>query len=208
MMIRQTIKSNQVKYLKLVMLIFLGGAIGHLMQIAPHLKYQWSQNIIAFMASDLGSWAVITLIICSYSDSWQESAINTVAFMWSMVITYYAFNPLTVLWNLHWIILAILMLPIGAIGYFYKTKMSVALLFIIGCLFALTTQIMTIIRMITLNKMIVKNQEGISIIVHQTWFAYTNRILLALITLSGMFAVMNYWRTKLRKNKQSRVINN
>lgn len=190
------------------MLIFLGGVIGYLMQMAPHLKYQWSQNIITFMATDLGSWAVITLIICSYSDSWQESAMNTVAFMWSMVITYYVLNPLTVTGNLHWIILAILMLPIGTIGYFYKTKISVALLFIIGCLFALTIQIMTIIKMVTLNQMIVQNQAGISIIVHQTWFAYTNRILLTLITLSGMFAVMNYWRIKLRKGKQSRVINN
>jgi len=196
------------KHLKFFMLIFLGGVIGYLMQMAPHLKYQWSQNIITFMATDLGSWAVITLIICSYSDSWQESAMNTVAFMWSMVITYYVLNPLTVTGNLHWIVLAILMLPIGAIGYFYKTKISVALLFIIGCLFALTIQIMTIIKMVTLNQMIVQNQAGISIIVHQTWFAYTNRILLTLITLSGMFAVMNYWRIKLRKGKQSRVINN
>lgn len=196
------------KHLKFFMLIFLGGVIGYLMQMAPHLKYQWSQNIITFMATDLGSWAVITLIICSYSDSWQESAMNTVAFMWSMVITYYVLNPLTATGNLHWIVLAILMLPIGAIGYFYKTKISVALLFIIGCLFALTIQIMTIIKMVTLNQMIVQNQAGISIIVHQTWFAYTNRILLTLITLSGMFAVMNYWRIKLRKGKQSRVINN
>ncbi|MFT8992895.1 MAG: hypothetical protein ABF978_07615 [Leuconostoc mesenteroides] len=196
------------KHLKFFMLIFLGGVIGYLMQMAPHLKYQWSQNIITFMATDLGSWAVITLIICSYSDSWQESAMNTVAFMWSMVITYYVLNPLTVTGNLHWIVLAILMLPIGTIGYFYKTKISVALLFIIGCLFALTIQIMTIIKMVTLNQMIVQNQAGISIIVHQTWFAYTNRILLTLITLSGMFAVMNYWRIKLRKGKQSRVINN
>ncbi|MCS8584342.1 hypothetical protein [Leuconostoc citreum] len=196
------------KYLKLFILIFLGGMIGYLMQIAPHLKYQWSQNIITFMATDLGSWAVITLIICSYSDSWQESAINTVAFMWSMVITYYVLNPLTVTGNLHWIVLAILMLPIGAIGYYYKTKISVALLFIIGCLFALTIQIMTIIKMVTLNQMIVQNQAGISIIVHQTWFAYTNRILLVLITISGMFAVMSYWRIKLRNDKQSGVINN
>lgn len=201
MMIRQ-------KYLKFFMLIFLGGTLGYLMQIAPHLKYQWSQNIITFMATDLGSWAVITLIICSYSDSWQESAMNTVAFMWSMVITYYVLNPLTVTGNLHWIVLTILMLPIGAIGYYYKTKISVALLFIIGCLFALTIQIMTIINMVTLNQMIVQNQAGISIIVHQTWFAYTNRILLVLITISGMFAVMNYWRIKLRNDKQSRVINN
>ncbi|MGC8304976.1 hypothetical protein [Leuconostoc mesenteroides] len=196
------------KHLKFFMLIFLGGVIGYLMQMAPHLKYQWSQNIITFMATDLGSWAVITLIICSYSDSWQESAMNTVAFMWSMVITYYVLNPLTATGNLHWIVLAILMLPIGAIGYFYKTKISVALLFIIGCLFALTIQIMTIIKMVTLNQMIVQNQAGILIIVHQTWFAYTNRILLALITISGMFAVINYWRIKLRKDKQSRVINN
>ncbi|AHF19148.1 hypothetical protein [Leuconostoc mesenteroides] len=196
------------KHLKFFMLIFLGGVIGYLMQMAPHLKYQWSQNIITFMATDLGSWAVITLIICSYSDSWQESAMNTVAFMWSMVITYYVLNPLTATGNLHWIVLAILMLPIGAIGYFYKTKISVALLFIIGCLFALTIQIMTIIKMVTLNQMIVQNQAGILIIVHQTWFAYTNRILLALITISGMFAVINYWRIKLRKGKQSRVINN
>lgn len=196
------------KYLKLFILIFLGGMIGYLMQMAPHLKYQWSQNIITFMATDLGSWAGITLIICSYSDSWQESAMNTVAFMWSMVITYYVLNPLTVTGNLHWIALAILMLPIGAIGYFYKTKISVALLFIIGCLFALTIQIMTIIKMVTLNQMIVQNQAGISIIVHQTWFAYTNRILLVLITISGMFAVMNYWRIKLRNDKQSGVINN
>jgi len=196
------------KHLKFFMLIFLGGVIGYLMQMAPHLKYQWSQNIITFMATDLGSWAVITLIICSYSDSWQESAMNTVAFMWSMVITYYVLNPLTATGNLHWIVLAILMLPIGAIGYFYKTKISVALLFIIGCLFALTIQIMTIIKMVTLNQMIVQNQAGILIIVHQTWFAYTNRILLALITISGMFAVMNYWRIKLRNDKQSGVINN
>jgi|GEM_PF-2729480 hypothetical protein len=196
------------KHLKFFMLIFLGGVIGYLMQMAPHLKYQWSQNIITFMATDLGSWAVITLIICSYSDSWQESAMNTVAFMWSMVITYYVLNPLTATGNLHWIVLAILMLPIGAIGYFYKTKISVALLFIIDCLFALTIQIMTIIKMVTLNQMIVQNQAGISIIVHQTWFAYTNRILLALITISGMFAVMNYWRIKLRNDKQSEVINN
>ncbi|MBU7450199.1 hypothetical protein [Leuconostoc citreum] len=196
------------KHLKFFILILLGALIGYLMQMAPHLKYQWSQNIITFMATDLGSWAVITLIICSYSDSWQESAMNTVAFMWSMVITYYVLNPLTVTGNLHWIVLAILMLPIGAIGYFYKTKLSVALLFIIGCLFALTIQIMTIIKMVTLNQMIVQNQEGISIIVHQTWFAYTNRILLTLITISGMFAVMNYWRIKLRNDKQSGVINN
>jgi len=196
------------KHLKFFMLIFLGGVIGYLMQMAPHLKYQWSQNIITFMATDLGSWAVITLIICSYSDSWQESAMNTVAFMWSMVITYYVLNPLTATGNLHWIVLAILMLPIGAIGYFYKTKISVALLFIIGCLFALTIQIMTIIKMVTLNQMIVQNQAGILIIVHQTWFAYTNRILLALITISGMFAVINYWRIKLRNDKQSGVINN
>ncbi|MCT4402894.1 hypothetical protein [Leuconostoc suionicum] len=201
MMIRQ-------KYLKFFMLIFLGGTLGYLMQIAPHLKDQWSQNIITFMATDLGSWAVITLIICSYADSWQESAMNAVAFMWSMVITYYVLNPLTVTGNLHWIVLAILMLPIGAIGYYYKTKISVALLFIIGCLFALTIQIMTIIKMVTLNQMIVQNQAGISIIVHQTWFAYTNRILLALITISGMFAVINYWRIKLRNDKQSGVINN
>ena len=67
---------------------------------------------------------------------------------------------------------------------------------------------MTIIKMVTLNQMIVQNQAGILIIVHQTWFAYTNRILLALITISGMFAVINYWRIKLRKGKQSRVINN
>ncbi|TDM32998.1 hypothetical protein [Leuconostoc citreum] len=125
-----------------------------------------------------------------------------------MVITYYVLNPLTATGNLHWIVLAILMLPIGAIGYYYKTKISVALLFIIGCLFALTIQIMTIIKMVTLNQMIVQNQAGISIIVHQTWFAYTNRILLALITTSGMFAVMNYWRIKLRNDKQSGVINN
>lgn len=196
------------KYLKFFMLIFLGGTLGYLMQISPHLKYQWSQNIITFMATDLGSWAVITLIICSYSDSWQESAMNTVVFMWSMVITYYVLNPLTVTGNLHWIVLAILMLPIGAIGYYYKTKISVALLFIIGGLFALTIQIMTIINMVTLNQMIVQNQAGISIIVHQTWFAYTNRILLVLITISGMFAVMHYWRIKLRNDKQSRVINN
>ncbi|MDI6551341.1 hypothetical protein QMA51_06690 [Leuconostoc suionicum] len=196
------------KHLKLFMLIFLGAVIGYLMQMAPQLKYQWSQNIITFMATDLGSWAVITLIICSYSDSWQESAINTVAFMWSMVLTYYVLNPLTATGNLHWIVLAILMLPIGAIGYFYKTKISVALLFIIGCLFALTIQIMTIIKMVTLNQMIVQNQAGISIIVHQTWFAYTNRILLVLITISGMFAVMNYWRIKLRNDKKSGVINN
>lgn len=92
------------KHLKFFMLIFLGGVIGYLMQMAPHLKYQWSQNIITFMATDLGSWAVITLIICSYSDSWQESAMNTVAFMWSMVITYYVLNPLTATGNLHWIV--------------------------------------------------------------------------------------------------------
>ncbi|QEA58212.1 hypothetical protein FGL74_00120 [Leuconostoc koreense] len=195
------------KYLKLFILIFLGGMIGYLMQIAPHLKYQWSQNIITFMATDLCSWAVITLIICSYSDSWQESAMNTVAFMWSMVITYYVLNPLTVEGNVHWIVLAILMMPIGAVGYFYKTKISVALLFIIGCFVALTIQIMTIIKMVILNQMIIQNQAGISIIVHQTWFAYINRILLVLITISGMFVVINYWRIKLKNNKHE-IINN
>lgn len=195
------------KHLKFFMLIFFGGVTGYLMQMAPHLKYQWSQNIITFMATDLGSWATITLVICSYADSWQESAMNTMAFMWSMVITYYVLNPLTVTGNLHWIVLAILMLPIGAIGYFYKTKISVALLFIIGCLFALTIQIMTIIKMVTLNQMIVQNQAGISINVHQTWFAYTNLILLVLITISGMFAVINYWRINL-KGDEHEVINN
>lgn len=187
------------RYFKVFILIFLGCLIGYLMQISPNLKYQWSQNIITFMSTDLGSWTVITLIICSNSTSWQDSAFNTAAFMWSMVITYYMLNPITVTSNLHWIVLAVLMLPIGAIGYFYKTKISVALLFIVGCLFSLIIQIMTIMSMITLNQMIVKNRKGISVIVNQTWFSYANYIVLMLLTVFGMLSVINYWRIKVKK---------
>lgn len=187
--------SKQVK--QYIILIVAGVLIGLAMQLFPHFPGEFGQNFITYMSTDWGSWAVIAIIIASFSKTALESALKCFAFMAAMVAAYYAVFPVSIHWNMHWVILAVLMLPIGFLIYWYKSKLWVFLLLEAAMAGFLVMDIFAFISKITLNQLTVYDETGTVILLNETPFTLVNYILLILFVIFGMiFLIWQYQKNK------------
>lgn len=178
-------------------LAIAGVILGIAMQYFPHLQEQWGQNLVTFMASDLGCWAVIAIFIATYSKTSLHSGGRCFTFMAAMVAGYYAINPESIQWNTYWIVLAILMFPIGMFLYWYMRKFWVLVVFEIGMIFFFILEIETFIRKLTNNQMIVYDDKGVAVFMEETLFSLGNYILLPLASLFIMvFMILKYRKRK------------
>ena len=187
--------SKQVK--QYIILIVAGALIGLAMQFFPHFQGEFGQNFITYMSTDWGSWAVISIIIATYSKTALQSALKCFAFMAAMVAAYYAAFPVSINWNMHWVVLAVLMLPIGFLIYWYKSKLWVLLLLEAAMVGFLVIDILAFISKITLNQLTVYDEMGEVIIMNETPFTLVNYILLILFIVFGIVYLI--WQ--YRKNK-------
>lgn len=177
-----------------MLLIFTGALLGVAMQCLPHLQGQWGQNVIAFMADDLGCWAVLAVVISTYSSTALQSGGRCFAFMAAMVAAYYAMFPVSIAWNIRWIVLAVLMFPIGTLIYWYRSKTWVFILLEAGMLLFLAADIFTFVCKVRADQMIVYDRSGVSVLTGETWFSLGNYVLLILFILFGMVFLFRQYR--------------
>lgn len=179
-----------------LLLLLSGLILGIAMQLFPHFKGQWGKNIITYMATDLGSWAVISILIATYSKTPLQSGLKCFVFMISMVVGYYMINPISIYRNVRWFVLAFLMFPIGVFTYFYKTKLWSLIPLEVGMIFFLGLQIYTFINKITSNQMIVYDNVGDSVFINETFFSLGNYLLLIAASIFAMVFMILQYRKK------------
>lgn len=75
-----------------VVFALIGTSIGIAMQVFSRFPDQYSQNVITFMVSDFGCWAVFAVVIATYAKSIVDSGGRCFVFMMTMVCGYYAIN--------------------------------------------------------------------------------------------------------------------
>ena len=117
--------------------------------------------------------------------------------MAAMVAAYYVVFPVSINWNMHWVVLAVLMLPIGFLIYWYKSKLWVLLLLEAAVAGFLVMDIFAFISKITLNQLTVYDETGTVILISETPFTLVNYILLIVFVIFGMiFSIWQYSKNK------------
>ena len=165
------------------LLTVLGVAIGVGMQVAPHLPGQWGQNVLTYMASDFGCWAVITVVIATYAHSAVQSGGWCFTFMMAMVVGYYLMAP----WDWGWYLLAVLMFPIGVVVYWYRDNHWVFILLELVMAGFLVQDASFFVMKVMNNQMAVRNDAGIVLFTPETAFSLGNYVLLILAIAFGMY---------------------
>ncbi len=184
--------------IKYVIYIILGAVLGILMQRMPALKGQWSQNIFTYMASDLGIWAVICILIASYAESPLHSGLQCFLCMSAMVASYYLLVPETFMANLRWVVVAILIFPIGIVAYSYRQRTWVMILLELFLVGSFVIEIIILGGMLAPDyQMIVANEENVYILTNATFFSIGNYVLLMACTLFGI--IFTFYQYRQRK---------
>lgn len=182
----------------------IGTSIGIAMQVFSRFPDQYSQNVISFMASDFGCWAVIAVVIATYARTKIDSGGRCFVFMMTMVCGYYAINFLGES-DIGWFILAALMFPIGMFIYNYQKKKCVFIILELGLSVFLVLEIIGFAQKILHNQMVVVNANGIAVLVPETWFSLGNYALLIVISIFGiLFTIWHYKKSKVLRNQEKR----
>ncbi len=185
--------------IKYIFYIVLGALLGILMQRMPLLKEQWGQNIFNYMATDFGIWAVICILIASYAESPLHSGLQCFLCMASMVASYYILVPQTFMANLRWVVVAILIFPIGIIIYSYRHKTWVMLLLELFFAGALTYDVLIFEEMLAPDyKMIVITEQNIHVFTDPTIFSVGNYVILMTCTVFGMLYTFYQYKQEKR----------
>lgn len=192
--------NKQIK--QYIILAASGALLGIAMQYFPHLQGEWGENIITFMASDLGCWAVIAVVIATYAKTPLHSGGRCFTFMLSMLTAYYAVNPGSIRQNIPWVILALLMFPIGMLIYWYQIKGWIFIILEVGMAFFLISDVKKFIHKCIDNQMIVYDNRGDAVFVHETLFSLSNYLLLILTSLFGMIFMVWQYRKKAKGTEQ------
>lgn len=181
-----------------VMLAAAGGAVGVGMQLLPHLPGQWGQNVMSYMSTDLGSWAVITVVIATYAPGMLHAGGRCFAFMMAMVAGYYLLYPVSAAWNLRWFALAVLMFPIGMVVFLYRDRLWVFVALEVAMAVFLAYDVFVLASKVAGGEMIVYNELGESVIVRETAFSLGNYVLLPLAVIWCMWFMWRRRRDRVR----------
>ncbi len=186
--------------MKYILYIFLGAALGFLMQKMPQLQGQWGQNIFTYMATDIGCWAVICILIATHAESPWHSGFQCFACMASMVAVYYMIVPFTFMANLRWAAAAVLILPVGIVIRSYPKRAGIMILLELFLAGSLVLDVLTLRQMMSPGyQMIVHSAEG-AVLTSPTAFSVANYILLTAFTVFGMLYLLLRYRD-CEKNK-------
>lgn len=181
-----------------VMLVALGLAVGAGMQVFPHLPGQWGENVVTYMAGDLGCWAVIAVVIATYAPGMLHAGGRCFAFMAGMMAGYYLLYPVSAAWNLHWFALMVLMFPIGMVVYWYRDKLWAFVAMEIAMAGFLAYDAFFLVNKIMRDEIIVYNELGESVIGHETAFTLGNYVLLPLAVIWCMWFMWRRRRDRVR----------
>ncbi len=190
---------KQKLIIKYIIYALVGIVLGVLMQKMPQLEGQWGQNIITYMASDIGIWAVICILIASYAESSFHSGLQCFVCMTMMVASYYILVPASFMANLRWVVMAVLIFPIGIVTYWFKKKLWVALVLEVFLAINVVINFMVLADMIDKGQMIVRVGDR-SVFTELTAFAIGNYILLIVLVILGMIYIP-FARRKSNKNE-------